>query len=255
MTKIALITGATSGIGKATSFALADEGYDLILTGRRNNRLIDLAEDIKRKHDRKVKTLCFDIQKRFETEEAMKTLPESWENINLLINNAGLASGFNHFQNCDISDWDAMIDTNVKGLLYISKIVSGFMISKKNGFILNISSIAGTQVYEKGNVYCASKHAVAALTKAMRIDLLSHGIRVASISPGAVNTEFSQVRFKGDKNRADSVYSGYQPLLAEDIADIVRFIVNRPLHININDVEVTPQAQANAFYINKESIM
>ena len=251
--KIALITGATSGIGKSTSFALANNGYNLIITGRRHDRLKKVANEIISLSNVEVKCLNFDVRDNERLVKLIESLPDEWKKkIELLVNNAGLALGYDEFQNADINDWETMIDTNVKGLLYISKIVSNIMIKNKAGHIINISSIAGKQVYSRGNVYCASKHAVDAITKAMRIDLLNHEIRVSSISPGAIETEFSNIRFKGDDKKADNVYLGYDPLKPDDIADLVLFIANRPPHVNINDIEVTPSAQANAFYTNKK---
>jgi len=251
LNQIALVTGATSGIGEATSLALAKMGYNLIITGRRSERLELLEKKISNTFDVEVLGLNFDIRDNQITSKLINSLPKEWKKINLLVNNAGLALGFDEFQDSKIEDWDTMIDTNVKGLLYISKAVSNLMIKNKEGHIINISSIAGTQVYSRGNVYCASKHAVDAITKSMRIDLLNDGIRVSSISPGAVESEFSNVRFKGDDQKADNVYSGYEPLKPNDIAELVMFIAGRPSYVNINDIEVTPKAQANAYYINK----
>jgi len=251
MKKIALITGATSGIGEATALILAAIGYNLIITGRRSERLAVLQSKITDTFDVEVKCLNFDIRDNQSAIKLIGSLPVAWKKIDVLINNAGLALGYDDFQDAKTEDWDAMIDTNVKGLLYISKIVSNLMIENKDGLIINISSIAGTQVYAKGNVYCASKHAVDAITKSMRIDLLKHGIRVSSISPGAVETDFSNVRFKGDDQKADAVYLGYEPLKPADIAEVIKFIMSRPPYVNINDIEITPKAQANAYYMNK----
>lgn len=250
--KIALITGATSGIGKASAFATSKNGYDLIITGRRKDKLDTVAKEIRLQSGVEVITLNFDIRDQEATTNEIESLPKRWKKIDVLLNNAGLAMGFDEFQNGDIDDWNVMIDTNVKGLLCISKIVSNLMIKNKKGHIINISSIAGTQVYAKGNVYCASKHAVDAITKAMRIDLLKHGIRVSSISPGSIKTEFSNVRFKGDEVKANNVYNGYTPLNANDISELVVFILNRPAHVNVNDLEVTATAQASAYYIHKQ---
>jgi NADP-dependent 3-hydroxy acid dehydrogenase YdfG len=252
MNKLALITGATSGIGKATSIKLASIGYDLIITGRRSDRLESLAISLKKQHNIRVKTLVFDIRVNSETDAAISTLEGEWTNIDLLVNNAGLAAGADPIQEGLWSDWEQMIDTNIKGLLYISKLIIPFMIERKKGHIINISSIAGKEVYANGNVYCATKHAVEAITKGMRIDLLKYGIKVSSVSPGMVETEFSIVRYHGDKSKADEVYKGLTPLFAEDIADTIEFIITRPPHVNINDILIMPTAQASAFYNHRE---
>ena len=246
MDKIALITGATAGIGEETAMQLAGEGYHVIITGRRKERLKKLAEQIKSSCNVEVLTLTFDIRSRAEVDEAIDNLPEEWQNIELLINNAGLAAGLKHLQEGDINDWEQMIDTNVKGLLYISRKIMPGMVARESGHIINVSSIAGKEVYEKGNVYCATKHAVEAITKGMRLDMLKHGIRVSSVSPGLVETEFSMVRFKGDEERAASVYDGLEALRAEDIAETIVWIASRPPHVNINDVLITPTAQGNS---------
>ena len=252
MNKLSLITGATSGIGKAASLKLASLGYDLIITGRRKERLESLATTLTKQHNIKVKTLVFDIRVNSETDKAIASLTGEWKDIDLLLNNAGLAAGADPIQHGLWSDWEQMIDTNIKGLLYISKLVIPFMIERKKGQIINISSIAGKEVYANGNVYCATKHAVEAITKGMRIDLLKHNIKVSSISPGMVETEFSIVRYHGDKSKADDVYKGLTPLFAEDIADTIEFIVTRPPHVNINDILIMPTAQASAFYNHRE---
>ncbi len=252
MDKLALITGATSGIGKATSLKLASLGYDLIITGRRKARLESLAASITKQYNNKVKALVFDIRENSETDAAIATLDGDWKNIDVLVNNAGLAAGADPIQDGLWSDWEQMIDTNIKGLLYISKLIIPFMIERRKGQIINISSIAGKEVYANGNVYCATKHAVEAITKGMRIDLLKYGIKVSSVSPGMVETEFSIVRYHGDKSKADDVYKGLTPLFAEDIADTIEFIVTRPPHVNINDILIMPTAQANAFYNYRE---
>ncbi|ALO16647.1 NADP-dependent 3-hydroxy acid dehydrogenase YdfG [Salinivirga cyanobacteriivorans] len=246
MNKIALITGATAGIGEETAMQLAGEGYHVIITGRRKERLKKLAEQIKSSCNVEVLTLTFDIRSRAEVDEAIDNLPKEWQNIELLINNAGLAAGLKHLQEGDINDWEQMIDTNVKGLLYISRKIMPGMVARESGHIINVSSIAGKEVYEKGNVYCATKHAVEAITKGMRLDLLKHGIRVSSVSPGLVETEFSMVRFKGDEERAAAVYDGLEALRAEDIAETIVWIASRPPHVNINDVLITPTAQGNS---------
>jgi 3-hydroxy acid dehydrogenase/malonic semialdehyde reductase len=242
---IAFITGATAGIGKASAEIFAKNGYDLVLTGRRKERLESLAEELKKKYKIKVHTLCFDIRKQEEVKTHMAALPEAFKQIDVLLNNAGLSSGLSALQDGNTDDWDVMIDTNVKGLLYITREISQLMIANKKGHIINMGSIAGKEVYANGNVYCATKFAVDALTKAMRIDMLPHGIKVSSVNPGMVETEFSIVRFHGDEERAKKVYEGVQPLVAEDIAETVFWIASRPPHVNINDIVIMPTVQAN----------
>ncbi len=250
--KIIFITGATSGFGKAIAYMFAQHGWNLILTGRRQERLSSIEKEIISNYPVKVMTLCFDIRNRKQTEQMIHDLPYDWKEIDVLVNNAGLASGLSLIQDGDVDDWELMIDTNVKGLLYVSRLVMPMMIKRKNGHIINISSIAGKEAYLRGNVYCATKHAVDALTKSMRIDLLPHGIKVSSIDPGAAETEFSLVRLHGDEERAKKVYEGYTPLHADDIADITYFVASRPAHVVINDIIVTPLAQANTSYIVKK---
>jgi NADP-dependent 3-hydroxy acid dehydrogenase YdfG len=245
MAKIALITGATSGIGEACANVFARERYDLILTGRRIDRLEKLAAHLKEEYNVNVTLLQFDVRDRDEVVKQLAALPDECKKVNVLINNAGLSQGLEPFQQGSFDDWDTMIDTNVKGLLYVSKVVSNWMITNGFGHIINIGSIAGKDVYANGNVYCASKFAVDALNKGMRIDLLPYGIKVTAIHPGAVETEFSEVRFKGDKARAKKVYEGFDPLLAEDIAETIWFAASRPAHVNINEMTVMPTAQAN----------
>ena len=249
MSKIALVTGATSGIGKATAQILAKNNYKIILCGRREDRLLDLKNELSAFTD--VHTLSFDVRDKKAVFESINSVPEEFSKIDVLINNAGNAHGLDSIQNGDLDDWDAMIDINVKGLLYVSKAIIPKMIEQKSGHIINIGSIAGKEVYPNGNVYCASKHAVDALNQAMRIDLNPFGIRVGGIHPGAVETEFSEVRFKGDSERAANVYKGFEPLRAEDIADIIHFVVSRPYHVNIADLIVLPTAQASATVMNK----
>ena len=244
MRKTALVTGATTGIGKATAEILAANGYNLIVTGRRKELLDDLKGSLGVKYKCDVLALNFDIRNREQTENAIDKLPKTWRNIAVLVNNAGLAAGLSPIQSGSTDDWDQMIDTNIKGLLYISRKVSPIMIENGRGHIINITSIAAKEVYENGNVYCATKHAVDALTKGMRIDLLKHNIRVTSIAPGMANTEFSLVRFKGDKERADKVYEGFVPLSANDVADAIWYAVSRPAHVNISDMLIMPAAQA-----------
>jgi NADP-dependent 3-hydroxy acid dehydrogenase YdfG len=247
---IALITGATSGIGKATAELLAQKGYGLILCGRRVERLVKLCDQL---NDQTETTyLQFDVRDKETVDAALESLPDTFKQIDLLVNNAGNAHGLDPIQDGSVDDWEAMIDINVKGLLYVSKAVLPQMIERNNGHIVNIGSIAGKEVYPNGNVYCASKFAVDALNKAMRLDLNRYRIRVTGIHPGLVETEFSEVRFKGDKKRADSVYAGYKALQAEDIADIIVFAVTRPAHVNIEDLVVYPTAQASATLLNKE---
>ena len=253
MKKIVLITGATAGIGEATAVLLAQNNFDLIVTGRRNDRLKKLKERIENETSAEILTLNFDIRNRQETETAIQSLPEKWQRIDILINNAGLAAGLSAVNNGDVDDWERMIDTNVKGLLYITRIVSAQMIERKDGHIVNVSSIAGKETYPMGNVYCATKHAVASLTKGMRIDFLQHGIKVSSVSPGAVDTEFSLVRFKGDHERAQKVYEGFTPLFANDIAEAILFVVTRPKHVNIDDILIMPTDQAFSRDFNRST--
>ena len=252
MKKIALITGATAGIGEATALLLAENSFDLIITGRRMERLTMLAESIRNQSDSLVKTLTFDIRKQDQVKDAISSLDDEWINIDVLINNAGLASGFGHIDEGNLEDWETMIDTNIKGLLYMTRLISPYMVERERGHIINISSVAGKQVYENGNVYCATKHAVDALSKAMRIDLLKHGIKVTNIAPGMVETEFSLVRFKGDQKKAKFVYEGFQPLKAEDIAETILFALTRPPHVNLNDLLIMPTAQAAVGILNKK---
>jgi NADP-dependent 3-hydroxy acid dehydrogenase YdfG len=243
MKQIALITGATSGIGKSTAKLLAANNYDIIITGRRSALLQEVEEEILKSTDAEVFTLNFDIRNSNEVEEAIDSLPEQWKNIAVLINNAGLASGLEPINEGHLEDWNKMIDTNIKGLLYISRIVSKQMIDNKMGHIINISSIAGREAYANGGVYCSTKFAVEAITKSMRLDFLRHNIKVSSISPGMVETEFSIVRFHGDHDKAANVYTGLDPLYAEDIAEAVLFMVTRPAHVNIDDMLIMPTAQ------------
>ncbi len=246
MNKIALVTGATSGIGKATAIMLAKNNYHLIITGRRKDRLDELALTLQNQFNVQTLSLNFDVRNREEVQNIIAQLPENWKNIDILVNNAGLASGLNLIHEADVDDWEKMIDTNIKGLLYISRQIMPLMVNRSKGHIINISSIAGKETYLKGNVYCATKHSVEALTKAMRIDMLPFGIKVTSISPGMVETEFSEVRFHGDKQKAADVYKGLTPLFAQDIADAIEFAITRPSHVNINDILIMPTAQANS---------
>lgn len=251
LSKIALVTGATSGIGKATSIKLAQNGFNLIICGRRLNRLEEL-DKILKKTGVEVFYKSFDIRKNNEVKDFFEKLPDNWKKIDLLVNNAGLASGLSSLAGGEIDDWEKMIDTNVKGLLYVSKIVLNLMESNKSGHIVNIGSIAGKEIYPYGNVYCATKFAVDALTKAMRRELAEKNIRVTGIHPGAVETEFSLVRFNGDTQKAAKVYEGFENLVADDIADAILWCINRPLHVNINEMVIMPQAQPAAGIIVKK---
>lgn len=250
MKNIVLITGATAGIGEAIAKVLANNGFNLILTGRRKDRL----EELQKSLNNKTRTIAlnFDVRNRSEVDNAINSLPEEWKNIDILINNAGLAVGMNHIYGGEIDDWERMIDTNIKGLLYVTRAVSPIMVKNRKGHIINISSIAGKEVYENGNVYSATKHAVDALSKAMRIDMVHYGIKVTNVAPGMVDTEFSLVRFKGDKERADKVYSGLTPLFGEDIAEIVLFAIQRPAHVNLDDIVIMPTAQATATIVHRD---
>jgi NADP-dependent 3-hydroxy acid dehydrogenase YdfG len=248
---IALITGATSGFGKATAIRFAEHGYNVIITGRRQDRLNELEDYIKENFEVDVLTLCFDVCNREETINELNAIPHDWKDVTVLVNNAGLAAGLSTIQDGDIDDWETMIDTNLKGLLYVTRTVSPWMIKNNKGHIINIGSIAGKEVYPKGNVYCATKFAVDALSQAMRIDMLPHGIRVTAIHPGAAETEFSLVRYHGDAEKAKSVYAGYEPLIADDIADIAYFAASRPAHVVLNEIVVTPTAQAAPPYWHK----
>ncbi|MDB5001710.1 MAG: NAD(P)-dependent oxidoreductase [Mucilaginibacter sp.] len=246
MAKIALITGASAGIGEACAHTFAREGYNLILTGRRMKRLEDLAQHLNNKYNIEVAVSSFDIRSREQVINNLEGLPAEWKKVDVLINNAGLSQGLDPIDKGSYDDWDTMIDTNIKGLLYTSKVVSNWMIANGSGHIINLGSIAGKEVYPNGNVYCATKHAVDALNKGMRADLLQYGIKVTAIHPGAVETEFSEVRFKGDKERAKKIYEGFDPLVAQDIADTIWFVASRPAHVNINDLIIMPTAQAAA---------
>jgi len=251
MNKITLITGATSGIGKACAIRFAQHHHDLILTGRRAERLQQLSAELEKEYGIRSVALAFDIRKRQAVEEAISSLPDEWKNIEILVNNAGLAAGLNTVQEGLIDDWERMIDTNVKGLLYMSRAVLPLMISNKKGHVINIGSIAGKEVYPNGNVYCATKFAVDALSKGMRIDTVKQGIKVTQIAPGAVETEFSNVRFHGDDERAKTVYQGYDPLRPEDVAEVVYYATSLPKHVNINDLVLMPTAQASAVVMHK----
>lgn len=254
MKKIILITGATSGIGEACANKFAENGNDIIITGRRKDKLEQLKTSLETAYGVKVLSLNFDVQNRKAVEETFAYLPVEWKNIDILINNAGLAAGRDSFEDADMDDWETMINTNVLGLLYVSKAIVPLMIAQKKGHIINMGSIAGKEVYEKGNVYCASKFAVDALCKAMRIDLLKHNIKVTGIHPGAVETEFSLVRFKGDAAKAAATYNGITPLTALDIADTIFYCAQLPAHVCINDLVITCTQQGSATLFNKNTI-
>ena len=252
MNKTALITGATSGIGRAVADIFAENKYNLIVTGRRSERLQELKAALERQHGISVLALCFDVRDNDEVVRNIESLPVEWRNIDVLVNNAGLAVGLNHIQDGVLDDWERMIDTNIKGLLYVTRAVSPLMITRNSGHIVNICSIAGKEVYENGNVYCATKHAVDALSKAMRIDMLGHNIKVTNVCPGAVETEFSIVRFKGDTQRAAGTYKGIEPLTGRDIAECIYFAVSLPQHVCINDMMIMPTAQADSRTFNRK---
>jgi 3-hydroxy acid dehydrogenase/malonic semialdehyde reductase len=251
MPKTAFITGATSGIGRATAKLLAHNNYRIIATGRRQERLDELKNDLQGTTE--IYTLQFDVRDADAVKKSINSLPDTWQSIDLLVNNAGNAHGLSSIQEGSLEDWDAMIDINIKGLLYVSKQIIPWMIKRGAGHIINIGSIAGKEVYPNGNVYCASKYAVDAISQGMRIDLNKHGIKVSQVAPGLVETEFSLVRFKGDQGRAKGVYEGYDALQAQDIADLILFMATRPAHVNIADVLILPSAQANSTIINKGS--
>lgn len=252
MKKLAFITGATAGIGKSTAQLFAQSGYKLVITGRRADRLAQIKEELASEYDTEVETLTFDVRDEKAVFYNLNQWAKAENKIDVLVNNAGLASGLDEIQTGDSEDWNRMIDTNVKGLLYVTKACLPF-IKRPAGTIINVGSLAGREVYRKGNVYCASKHAVDALTKGMRIDLLEEGIRVASVNPGLVETEFSVVRFHGDQQKADAVYQGFEPLHPEDIADAIYYVASRPAHVNISDILLTPAAQANAHHLLRKS--
>jgi 3-hydroxy acid dehydrogenase/malonic semialdehyde reductase len=246
MKKTILVTGATSGFGKAIATRFAKEGDDVIITGRREKILLELSAELRKKYKVEILSLCFDVRDKEKAEFAVSNLPADWQEIDVLVNNAGLAVGLNPVHEGVVDDWERMIDTNIKGLLYMTRFVSPLMVARKKGHIINIGSVAGKEVYPMGNVYCGSKFAVDAITKGTRIDLVSHNIKVTHLAPGAADTEFSLVRFKGDKKRADTVYLGFTPLSAEDVADVVWYVTSLPAHVTINDLVIMPTAQASA---------
>jgi len=252
MKKIIMVTGATSGFGKAIAMKFAKNGYDIIITGRRKERLAELEKELLKNAGIRILSLCFDVRNRLEVASVIEGIPQEWQNIDILVNNAGLAVGMDHIDTGNIDDWERMIDTNVKGLLYVTRAVSPLMVARNQGHIINISSIAGKELYENGNVYCGSKHAVDALSRGMRIDLLKNNIKVTNIAPGLAETEFSLVRFKGDEGKAKVPYNGLKPLSAEDIADVVFYCSTLPEHVNINDLVIMPTAQASANHVNRK---
>lgn len=252
MSKIVFITGATSGFGEASAKKFAANGYDLILNGRRADRLQTLADTLEKKYNVAVLQLPFDVQDEKAVLESIDSIPADWQAIDVLLNNAGLALGRDYFEEGDLNDWNVMIDTNVKGFLYVAKAVSQMMAKRKQGHIINMGSVAGKDVYEKGNVYCATKFAVDAISRAMRIDLLRHNIKVTAINPGAAETEFSIVRFKGDEATAKSIYNGLKPLTAEDVADVIFYCASLPAHVCINDLTITCTRQADGIFFNRQ---
>ena len=253
MKKIVFITGATAGFGEACAYKFAANGYDVIINGRRKERLHTLANALEKKFNIAVFQLAFDVQDEKAVTEAIAQLPVEWKNIDVLVNNAGLALGRDFFEEANTQDWNTMIDTNIKGLLYVGKAVAACMTERKKGHIINMGSVAGKQLYEKGNVYCATKYAVDAITQGMRIDLLRHGIKVTAINPGAAETEFSVVRFKGDEESAKKIYDGLKPLSADDVADVVYYCTTLPAHVCINDLTITCLQQANAVFFNRQA--
>jgi len=252
MSRIILITGATSGIGKACAEKFSAAGDNVIITGRREERLKELQIELQAKYGTKVLPLCFDVQDKDAVFNLLGNLPAEWKKIDVLINNAGLALGRDSFENADIKDWETMLDTNVKGLMYVTKAVLPAMVAEKKGHIINLSSIAGKEVYENGNGYCASKFAVDAINRSLRIDLLKHHIKVTAICPGAVETEFSIVRYKGEKEKAAAAYTGFTPLYANDIADAAFYCAGLPAHVCINELVIMPVQQAGSYYFNKD---
>jgi len=250
MKKIIMITGATSGFGRAIARKFAENGYDIIITGRRKERLDEVEKELSA-YKVEVLSLNFDVRKRYEIEDIISGLPDKWKNIDILVNNAGLAVGLSTVDNANLDDWDRMVDTNIKGLLYVTRAVSPLMVARGSGHIFNISSISGTDIYEKGNVYCATKSAVNTLSRAMRIDFLKHNIRVTNIVPGMAQTEFALVRFKGNKERAKSIYDGMDPLTADDIADVIYYCATLPERVCINDLSITPTQQVAVGVVNR----
>jgi NADP-dependent 3-hydroxy acid dehydrogenase YdfG len=253
MRPVAIITGASAGIGRATAELLSKHDFDVVITGRRSENLESLEEEIRSKTSSDVLSLTFDIRDHEAVKKACESLTGKWEDVDVLINNAGLAAGLAPIHEGTVEDWEQMIDTNIKGLLYMTRLISPGMVKRQKGHIINIGSIAGKEAYEKGNVYCATKFAVDGLTRAMRIDLVDYGIKVTSIDPGAAETEFSLVRFKGDAEQSDEVYKGFTPLYAEDIAEAILFAVTRPPHVNINDMLIMPTSQACTYKLVRKN--
>lgn len=253
MGKIVFITGASSGFGKASAYLFASHGYDVIINGRRADRLTEMAADIEKKYNVGVLPLAFDVREEAAVFGAVNALPLEWQAIDVLVNNAGLALGRDYFDEASLEDWNTMIDTNIKGVMYVARAVANLMIPRKQGHIINLGSIAGKEVYERGNMYCATKSAVDALSEAMRIDLLRHTIKVTAIHPGAAETEFSMVRFKGDAEAAKKVYEGIDPLTGEDVAEVIYYCASLPPHVCINDLTLTCLRQANSFYFNRNT--
>jgi 3-hydroxy acid dehydrogenase / malonic semialdehyde reductase len=251
MSKIVLITGASSGFGKACAEVFASNGYDVILNGRRKERLEELCHSLVKRYNMAGYVLAFDVRDQQAVFDSINSLPESWKKIDILVNNAGLALGRDYFEEANLDDWNIMVDTNLKGFAYVAKAVAQLMVKQKQGHIINLGSVAGKQVYDRGNMYCASKFAVDALSHGMRIDLLRHNIKVTAIHPGAAETEFSIVRFKGDEATAKSVYNGIRPLSAQDVADVIYYCTTLPPHVCINDLVLTPTQQADGIYFNR----
>jgi 3-hydroxy acid dehydrogenase / malonic semialdehyde reductase len=254
MSKTVMITGATSGFGHAAAEIFAQNGYRIIIIGRREKILNSFTLELKNKFEAKVLPLVLDVRDRQKVQESLNSLPGDWQDIDILVNNAGLASGLSPIHEGDIDDWERMIDTNVKGLLYVSRAITPGMVARRRGHIINIGSVAGKETYLDGNVYCASKYAVDSLTKAMRMDLVKYGIRVSQIAPGAAETEFAIVRFHGDKEAASKVYKGYQPLSAYDVASVIYYVASLPEHVCINDLVIMPTAQANTVHWKKDPL-
>ena len=252
MNRTIFITGATSGIGKACAEIFAADHDNLIITGRRKDRLEKLKSILEKQHNIKVHTLAFDVREKQTVFKSIQGLPQEWKAIDILVNNAGLAVGRELFEKADLEDWEIMIDTNISGLLYVTRAILPFMTARNHGHIINLGSVAGKEIYESGNVYCVTKAAVDAISQSMRIDLLAHEIKVTAIHPGAVETEFAEVRFKGDKEKASKVYEGFTPLSAEDIANTIFYVASLPPHVCINDLVITPTAQANSIYFFKK---
>lgn len=253
MGKIVYITGATSGIGRACAIKFAENGWDVIITGRRADRLVELADQLRMQYGVQVLPQCYDVRNLVEVQHNIAALDDYWRGVDVLINNAGLAVGRSPIHEGIYDDWERMIDTNIKGLLYVTRELTPIMIANKKGHIINVASLAGIEAYGGGNVYCGTKHAVRAMSRSMRIDLLPYGIKVGTVSPGAAETEFSIVRYKGNKELADKTYEGFQPLTAEDISESIFFMANQPPHVNIEEIFILPTAQATATIIHRES--